>query len=165
MLSFCINDNVNVEHFADPRLYTDNVDVDSSLVKYLHVRFKGCLDKSKLKGWYDNNVYYNSYAQFYFKTDKDREWTQPKSITWYYCSGEIVDSYIEVKNPLWCDRIVGIRFDPSEKISGNIEVYLIELLGDVPAIGIGGWMKNVNNRLDILEEKVETAESKLNNTF
>lgn len=163
MLSFCINDNVNVEHFADPRLYTDEVNVDSSLVKYLHVRFKGCLDNGKLKGWYDNNVYYNAYAQFYFKTDKDTEWTQSKSISFYYCSDETVDAYIEIKHSLWRDKIVGIRFDPAEKITGNVEMYLIELLGEVPSSGIGGWMKNVNNRLDILDEKVEMSENKLNN--
>lgn len=164
MLSFCTNDNVNVEHFADPRLYTDEACVDSSLVKYLHVKFKGRLDNSKSNGWYDNNVYYNAYAQFYFKTDKEKEWTQSKSISFYYCSDETVDAYIEIKHPLWRDKIVGIRFDPAEKIIGNIEMYLIELLGDVPSNGIGGWMKNVNNRLDILDRKIETTENKLNNT-
>ena len=164
-LSFDISDNKQAEHFADPIVSIFDIDVDASNVKYLHVVFMTNHPKESLREWYDNNVYYNAYAQFYFRTDKNSEWSQSKSLSIYYCSGELVDCYVESKNALWRDRIIGIRFDPSEKLLGSAEIYLIELLSDAPASGVGGWMKNVNNRLDILDEKVEMTENKLNNTL
>ena len=161
MLSFDISDNEKAEFFADPILSISDIDIDASDVKYLHVVFKANLEKSKLRGWYDNNIYYNAYAQFYFKTDTDREWSQSKSLSIFYCSGELTDCYVEIKNPLWKGRIVGIRFDPSEKLLGNAEIHLIELLPDVSSTGIGGWMKNTGNRLDMLTEKIENIENEL----
>ena len=162
-LSFDISDNKQAEHFADPIVSIFDIDIDASDVKYLHVVFKTNHPKESLRGWYNNNVYYNAYAQFYFRTNNDSEWSQSKSLSIYYCSGDLVDCYVKIKNTLWRDRIIGIRFDPSEKLLGNAEIYLIELLSDAPASGIGGWMKNVNNRLDILDEKIESTENKLNN--
>ena len=158
-LSFDISDNKQAEHFADPIVSIFDIDVNASDVKYLHVVFKTNHPKESLREWYNNDVYYNAYAQFYFRTNNDRDWSQSKSLSIFYRSGELVDCYVEIKNSLWRDRIIGIRFDPSEKLLGSAEIYLIELLSDTPANGIGGWMKNVNNRLDIIDKKIEMFEN------
>ncbi len=121
---------------SDPVLVNDNIKADISNVRYVHLRCKGIPESN-----------WNVYAQIYFKTIENNEYSQNKSVGMQYEKNKTVDLYIDMRvNNHWRGTLTGLRADIMET-SGTMEIECIELIYDTPAASIGGWILYVENRL------------------
>jgi len=144
----------------DPMLSNDNMDLDISHAKHVHIRLKTILDKNPNNhGWYSNNIYYDAYLQVYFKTENNNEYTQDKSVRVYYGTGSVMDIYADMsKNRLWNGTLTGLRIDPVEHLNGTFEIELIEILEADKMVGVGGKLCGIEKRLADIEDRQDDLE-------
>lgn len=128
--------------FVDPFIKIENLDIDASMAKYIHIKMRVDV-KEKPED--------DTYMQILFKTKSSNIWNQDKSIRFRYNIGEDVDAYIEVKQLFWKGKIVALRIDPFEVFEGRAEIRLLELLSEIP----GG------TSLDMLEARTKSLEDRL----
>ena len=133
----------------DPMVYNENIKVDVSKAKYLHVRFKAVLDREL----------YDCRFQIYFKTEAYNSFSEIKKISVSYQSGCSGDYYVDLsKNGYWNGILTGIRFDPIEGVGGTFEVELIEILEAEKTAGVGGKLYSLEERLSNIEDMLDDLE-------
>ncbi len=72
-----------------------------------------------------------------------------------------VDLYIDMRvNNHWRGTLTGLRADIMET-SGTMEIECIELIYDTPAASIGGWILDVENRLEDAECRIDDLECRI----
>ena len=112
---------------VDPMIINNKVCFNAADVKYMHIRLKADIYK------------HNCFVQVYFKTDCSPEYSQDKVISRNYVPGSMCDLHICTCHPEWKGKITGIRVDPVEHTSGNVEIQVFELLSDIGAASIYSW--------------------------
>lgn len=133
----------------DPMVYNENIKVDVSKAKYLHVRFKAVLDREL----------YDCRFQIYFKTEAYNSFSEIKKISVNYQSGCFGDYYVDLsKNGYWNGVLTGIRLDPIEGVGGTFEVELVEILEAEKTVGVGGKLTNIEERLANIEDMLDDLE-------
>ncbi len=153
---------VDVKRFIfDPMVLNDNIKLNVSRAKHVHIRIKTILENNpEHRGWHNDNVFYDAYLQVYFKTEYSNFYSQDKSVRVYYGSGSVVDVYADMsKNALWNGNLTGLRIDPVEGLNGSFEIELVEILEADKTVGVGGKLSNIENRLANIEDMMGDLES------
>ncbi len=126
---------VDKEICHDPHILKENLHLDLSNAKYIHVVFTPSCKLSKYSEFMVNGILYNYHARIYFTTADSPEWTQDKSLPvgYNYATGKELDLYIRTDHHrFWNGTLTGLRFDPVEGVDGNFDIKLIEILDAAP---------------------------------
>ena len=145
----------------DPMIINDNINVNVSHAKYIHVRLKTILENnSNHRGWYsNNNVYYDACLGVYFKNEHNNAYSEDKCVYANYGSGSMTDVYVDMsRNSLWNGNLTGLRIDPVERLNGTFEIELVEILEADKNVGVGGKLSNIENRLADIEGMMDDLE-------
>lgn len=122
---------VDKEICHDPHIVKENLNLDLSNAKYIHVVFAPSCKLSKYSEFMVNGILYNYHARIYFTTADSPEWTQDKSLPvgYNYATGKELDLYIRADHHrFWNGTLTGLRFDPVEGVDGNFDIKFIEIL-------------------------------------
>ena len=132
--------------YTDPFLFIDNIEIDISRAKYLHLQMQVDLDD-------DSNT--DVYMQILFKTKSSNFWTQDKSMRFDYTPGKKIDAYVRLKQLFWKGTLVALRIDPFENLSGTTQIFGIELLSELPE----------DKDVEILKARTRRLEDRFNRIY
>lgn len=127
--------------YTDPYIVIDNLDIDASVARYIHVKMRTDIE---------NKTDSETYMQVLFKTKSSDFWTQDKSMRYSYRIGEEIDAYIEVRQLFWKGTLIALRIDPFENSEGKTEIRMVELLSDIPK----------NGKVEFLEARTRQLEDR-----
>lgn len=163
-LSFKIQiKGVDKEICHDPNIVKENLNLDLSNAKYIHVVFTPKCKLSKYSEFMVNGILYNYHARIYFTTADSPEWTQDKSLPvgYNYATGKELDLYIRADHHrFWNGTLTGLRFDPVEGVDGSFDIKLIEILDAAPVDKLNGMLSNlINQTIPPIYDRISRVES------
>ena len=148
----------------DPMLINDDLSIDASKVRYIHLRMKTSLfDRNR--GTYRTtlNINCNAEMKLYFKTEGCDDYTEQRCISVHYlATDQMQDIYIDTSiHGSWHGTLTGLRLDPIENQGASFEISHIEFLEGTPKVQLSGFMSSLEEKIARLETAVADLESQL----
>jgi len=153
-----------VRQVYDPMLIRDDLSIDTSKVRYIHLRLKTSLfDRNR--GTYRTtlNINCNAEMKLYFKTEGCDDYTEQRCIGVHYlATDQMQDIYIDTSiSGAWHGTLTGLRLDPIENQGASFEIAQIELLEGTPKVKLSGFMSSLEDKIAKLETAVADLEGEL----
>ncbi len=148
----------------DPMLINDDLRIDISKVRYVHLRLKTSLfDCNRDTFRTTCNINCNAEMKLYFKTEGCTDYTEQRKFGVYYlATDQMQDIYIDTSiNGFWHGTLTGLRLDPIENQGASFEISQIELLEGTPKVRLSGFMSSLEEKIAQLEASVADLESEL----
>ncbi len=148
----------------DPMLINDDLRIDISKVRYVHIRMKTSLfDRNRDTFRTTCNINCNAEMKLYFKTEGCTDYTEQRKFGVYYlATDQMQDIYIDTSiNGFWHGTLTGLRLDPIENQGASFEISQIELLEGTPKVRLSGFMSSLEEKIAQLEASVADLESEL----
>ena len=148
----------------DPMLINDDLSIDASKARYVHLRMKTSLfDRNR--GTYRTtlNINCNAEMKLYFKTEGCDDYTEQRGISVHYlATDQMQDIYIDTSiSGAWHGTLTGLRLDPIENQGASFEISQIELLEGTPKVKLSGFMSSLEEKIAGLETAVADLEGEL----
>ena len=148
----------------DPMLINDDLSIDASKARYVHLRMKTSLfDRGR--GTYRTtlNINCNAEMKLYFKTEGCDDYTEQRAIGVHYlATDQMQDIYIDTSiHGGWHGTLTGLRLDPIENQGASFEIAQIELLEGTPKVKLSGFMSSLEEKIARLETAVADLEGRL----
>ena len=148
----------------DPMLTNDDLSIDASKARYVHLRMKTSLfDRNR--GTYRTtlNINCNAEMKLYFKTEGCDDYTEQRGISVHYlATDQMQDIYIDTSiHGFWHGTLTGLRLDPIENQGASFEIAQIELLEGTPKVKLSGFMSSLEDKIARLEATVSDLEGRL----
>lgn len=148
----------------DPMLINDDLSIDASKARYVHLRMKTSLfDRNR--GTYRTtlNINCNAEMKLYFKTEGCDDYTERRCIGVHYlATDQMQDIYIDTSiSGAWHGTLTGLRLDPIENQGASFEISQIELLEGTPKVKLSGFMSSLEEKIAGLETAVADLEGEL----
>ena len=153
-----------VKQVYDPMLINDDLSIDASKARYVHLRMKTSLfDRNR--GTYRTtlNINCNAEMKLYFKTEGCDDYTEQRRISVnYLATDQMQDIYVDTSiHGSWHGTLTGLRIDPIENQGASFEIAQIELLEGTPKVQLSGFMSSLEEKIARLETAVADLESQL----
>lgn len=147
----------------DPQLVNDNIRLDVSRAKYVHIRMRADLENSQRANTYSvKDRVYNAFLKIYFKTEMSGNYTEQRHVQSYYCADSgMVDIYADMsKNGFWNGILTGLRIDPIERYNAGarFDVELVEILESSSSISGNSLFKSLESKMEELEGRLDGIE-------
>ena len=148
----------------DPMLINDDLSIDASKARYVHLRMKTSLfDRNR--GTYRTtlNINCNAEMKLYFKTEGCDDYTEQRRISVHYlATDQMQDIYVDTSiHGSWHGTLTGLRLDPIENQGASFEISQIEFLEGTPKVQLSGFMSSLEVKIARLETAVADLESQL----
>lgn len=153
-----------VKQVYDPMLINDDLSIDASKVRHIHLRMKTSLfDRNR--GTYRTtlNINCNAEMKFYFKTEGCDDYTEQRCIGVHYlATDQMQDIYVDTSiSGSWHGPLTGLRLDPIENQGASFEIAQIEFLEGTPKVQLSGFMSSLEEKIARLEATVSDLEGRL----
>ncbi len=152
-----------VKQVYDPMLINDDLSIDASKVRYIHLRMKTSLFDRNRGTFRVLNATCNAEMKLYFKTEGCTDYTEQRKFSVHYlATDQMQDIYIDTSiHGFWHGTLTGLRLDPIENQGASFEIAQIELLEGTPKIQLSGFMSSLEEKIARLEATVSNLESEL----
>lgn len=147
----------------DPMLINDDLRIDVSKARYIHIRMKTSLFDQNRGTFRVLNATCNAEMKLYFKTEGCDEYTEQRKFSVHYlATNQMQDIYIDTSiHGFWQGTLTGLRLDPIENQGASFEIAQIELLEGTPKVQLSGFMSSLEEKIIRLEATVSNLESEL----
>ena len=107
----------SVTNYWRPQIEKTDLDLDFAEIERIRVRLRAVVASPNAK------------LQIFFMTDSNASWSQVRSVSSQYKTGETVDLQLSIPHAEWREgRLTGVWIQPTERYLDAVELELIELL-------------------------------------